>query len=179
MGRGKDAEQLAPWHRRRIFQGNWSRHDRSACHGQRTAREGQPDRPVVPSPRLDQRIARVSARRPLNLAASLVTTTRRRPTVRRGGNAGRAPGELPARPTADVCAGDARPDWMDGPIAKLKRHRGVSVAKSALDVSSPVAKASAAALMSDCAWARATAARAEASPVCAAAASVNVPMPCA
>ncbi len=60
-----------------------------------------------------------------------------------------------------------------------KHYRGVGVAKSALDVSLPVAKASAAALISDCAWARVTAARAVASPVCAEIASVNVPTPCA
>jgi alpha-ketoglutarate-dependent taurine dioxygenase len=58
-------------------------------------------------------------------------------------------------------------------------YRAVAAAKSVLDVSSPVAKASAAALISDCAWARATAARAVASPVCAEVASVNVPTPCA
>src|SRR5215813_5920660 len=60
-----------------------------------------------------------------------------------------------------------------------EHYRGVVVAKSALEVSSPVAKASAAALISDCACARATAARAVASPVCAEVASVNVPTPCA
>src|SRR6266404_6888061 len=58
-------------------------------------------------------------------------------------------------------------------------YRGVGAAKSVLDVSSPVAKASAAALISDCVCARATAARAVASPVCADVASVSVPTPCA
>ena len=58
-------------------------------------------------------------------------------------------------------------------------YRGAAAVKSALDVSSPVAKASAAALIIDWACARATAARAAASPVCAEAASVSVPMPCA
>ena len=58
-------------------------------------------------------------------------------------------------------------------------HRVGGVAKSVLEVSSPVAKASAAALISDCACARATALRAVASPVCAEVASVNVPTPCA
>src|SRR5262252_4395946 len=60
-----------------------------------------------------------------------------------------------------------------------QHHRGVGVPKSALDVSSPVANASAAALISDWACARATAARAVASPDCADVASVNVPTPCA
>ena len=58
-----------------------------------------------------------------------------------------------------------------------KHYRAVGVAKSVLDVSSPVAKASAAALISDCVCARATAARAVASPVCADVASVSVPTP--
>src|SRR5262249_21165303 len=66
------------------------------------------------------------------------------------------------------------------PARSVQRHyRGVAAAKSVLDVSSPVAKASAAALISDCACARATAARAVARPVCAEVASVNVPTPCA
>jgi len=42
-----------------------------------------------------------------------------------------------------------------------------------LDVSTPVTKASAAALISDCAWARATAVHVAASPVCAEVASVT------
>ena len=67
----------------------------------------------------------------------------------------------------------------DRKFFKWKHHRGVEVSKSALDVSCPVAKASAAAFISDCAWARVTAARAVASPVCAEVASVNVPTPCA
>src|SRR6516165_3086651 len=56
-----------------------------------------------------------------------------------------------------------------------RRHGTGAVAKSLLEVSSPVAKARAAALTSDCAWVRATSARAVASPVWAEAASVNVP----
>ena len=58
-------------------------------------------------------------------------------------------------------------------------YRGGGAAKSAPDVSKPAAKASAAPLISDCACARATSARAAASLVCAEAASVSVPTPCA
>jgi PQQ enzyme repeat len=64
-------------------------------------------------------------------------------------------------------------------ISVFRRHGGVGVVKSVLDVSPPVAKARAAALISDCAWVWVTSARAVASPVCAEAASVNVPTPCA
>jgi hypothetical protein len=64
-------------------------------------------------------------------------------------------------------------------ISVFRHHGGVAVPKSVLDVSSPIAKARAAALTSDRAWAWATSARAVASPVCAEAASVNVPTPCA
>jgi hypothetical protein len=68
---------------------------------------------------------------------------------------------------------------LGGAYFPQQHHWGVAVAKSVLDVSSPVAKASAAALISDCVCARATAARAVASPVCADVASVSVPTPCA
>jgi hypothetical protein len=67
----------------------------------------------------------------------------------------------------------------DATHSMQQHYRGVTVETSVLDVSSPVAKASAAALIRDCACARATAARAVASPVCAEVASVNVPTPCA
>jgi hypothetical protein len=57
------------------------------------------------------------------------------------------------------------------------RYRDLLGAKSTLDVSEPSAKARAAALISDCACALATLARADASPVCAVTASVSVLTP--
>src|SRR5262249_36578847 len=81
--------------------------------------------------------------------------------------------QVETRPTSAGSEGAASTTSVQHP------HCGVEFTKSGLAVSSPVAKARAAALIRDCAWARATAVRAVASPVCAEVASVNVPTPCA